>query len=169
MFTRIFAIGFLFVIAACTKQVASSSRSQVNQANAKEPNEANTKEPNSEPTQASPESNDKVIGANYVCFNPSKRSSFGMAGTDSRTASLTLLGSPTIDMKCLPATEDDHVDGVEQALAYYVALQKAGVPTEMHLYAQGGHAFGLRPTKMPITQWPQLVEIWLGTIGVLSR
>ena len=46
--------------------------------------------------------------------------------------------------------EDDHVDGVEQSLAYYVALQKAGVPTEMHLYAQGGHAFGLRPTKLPI-------------------
>jgi acetyl esterase/lipase len=41
--------------------------------------------------------------------------------------------------------EDDQVDGVEQSLAYYVALQKAGVPTEMHLYAQGGHAFGLRP------------------------
>jgi acetyl esterase/lipase len=39
--------------------------------------------------------------------------------------------------------EDDQVDGVEQSLAYYVALHKAGVPTEMHLYAQGGHAFGL--------------------------
>lgn len=65
--------------------------------------------------------------------------------------------------------EDDHVDGVEQALAYYVALQKAGVSTEMHLYAQGGHAFGLRLTKLPIAQWPRLVETWLHTIGVLSR
>ncbi len=64
--------------------------------------------------------------------------------------------------------EDDHVDGVEQSLAYYVALQKAGVPTEMHLYAQGGHAFGLRPTKLPIGRWPSLVELWLHTIGILS-
>jgi acetyl esterase/lipase len=64
--------------------------------------------------------------------------------------------------------EDDHVDGVEQSLAYYVALQKAGVPTEMHLYAQGGHAFGLRPTKLPIGRWPALVEQWLHTIGMLS-
>jgi acetyl esterase/lipase len=64
--------------------------------------------------------------------------------------------------------EDDHVDGVEQSLAYYVALQKAGVPTEMHLYAQGGHAFGLRPTKLPIGRWPALVEQWLQTIGVLD-
>jgi acetyl esterase/lipase len=64
--------------------------------------------------------------------------------------------------------EDDHVDGVEQSLAYYVALQKAGVPTEMHLYARGGHAFGLRPSKLPIAQWPHLVETWLGTLGVLT-
>jgi acetyl esterase/lipase len=60
------------------------------------------------------------------------------------------------------------VDGVEQSLAYYVALQKAGVPTEMHLYAQGGHAFGLRTSKLPIAQWPRLVETWLGTIGMVD-
>jgi acetyl esterase/lipase len=64
--------------------------------------------------------------------------------------------------------EDDHVDGVEQSLAYYVALKKAGVPTEMHLYAQGGHAFGLRTSKLPIAQWPRLVETWLGTIGMVD-
>jgi hypothetical protein len=34
--------------------------------------------------------------------------------------------------------EDDHVDSVYDSLAYYIALQKAGVPVEMHLYAQGG-------------------------------
>jgi acetyl esterase/lipase len=60
------------------------------------------------------------------------------------------------------------VDGVEQSLAYYVALQKAGVPTEMHLYAQGGHAFGLRTSKLPIAQWPRLVETLLGTIGMVD-
>ncbi len=40
--------------------------------------------------------------------------------------------------------EDDHVDGINQSLVYYIALKNAGVPVEMHLYAQGGHAFGLR-------------------------
>jgi acetyl esterase/lipase len=64
--------------------------------------------------------------------------------------------------------EDDPVDDVRQSLTYYVALKKAGVPAEMHLYAQGGHAFGLRPTKLPIGRWPALVEQWLHTIGVLS-
>ena len=64
--------------------------------------------------------------------------------------------------------EDDHVDGVEQSLVYYVALKKAGVPVEMHLYAQGGHGFGLRRSAFPISEWPQLVEKWLVTIGVIK-
>lgn len=65
--------------------------------------------------------------------------------------------------------EDDPVDEVENSLVYYVALKKAGVPVEMHLYAHGGHAFGLRRTELPITRWPQLVETWLGTIGMTSQ
>ena len=65
--------------------------------------------------------------------------------------------------------EGDHVDNINDSLAYYIALQNAGVPVEMHLYAQGGHAFGLRRTKFPITEWPQLVETWLGTIGMISK
>jgi len=63
--------------------------------------------------------------------------------------------------------EDDTVDGVEQSLAYYIALKNAHAPVEMHLYAHGGHAFGLRPTAEPITHWPVLAEAWLHTIGVL--
>jgi hypothetical protein len=55
------------------------------------------------------------------------------------------------------------------SLVHYVALKKAGVPVEMHLYAHGGHAFGLRRTELPITGWPELVEAWLRTIGMISE
>jgi acetyl esterase/lipase len=65
--------------------------------------------------------------------------------------------------------EDDYVDNVNQSLVYYIALKNAKVPVEMHLYAQGGHAFGLRRTKLPISGWPQLVETWLGTIGMIPK
>lgn len=65
--------------------------------------------------------------------------------------------------------EDDEVDGVEQALSYYAELKQAGVPVEMHLYAQGGHAFGLRRTRLPVTAWPELVETWLRTIGMIPE
>ncbi len=67
----------------------------------------------------------------------------------------------------LVQAEDDNVDGVNQSVAYYIALKNAGVPVELHLYAHGGHAFGLRRTKLPITRWPRLVETWLKTIGML--
>jgi acetyl esterase/lipase len=65
--------------------------------------------------------------------------------------------------------EDDHVDSVNDSLSYYIALKNAGVPVEMHLYAHGGHAFGLRRTKLPATAWPQLVDTWLGTIGMIPQ
>jgi hypothetical protein len=39
----------------------------------------------------------------------------------------------------------------------------------MHLYAEGGHAFGLRRTGHPITAWPELFETWLKTIHMLDK
>jgi acetyl esterase/lipase len=68
----------------------------------------------------------------------------------------------------LVQAEDDPVDGVEESLTYYLALKNVGVPVEMHLYAQGGHAFGLRASKLPIGQWPHLMETWLRTIKILD-
>jgi acetyl esterase/lipase len=65
--------------------------------------------------------------------------------------------------------EDDPVDPVENSLVYYSALRKAGVSAELHLFAKGGHAFGLRRTELPITRWPELMEAWLRTIGMLSK
>jgi acetyl esterase/lipase len=69
----------------------------------------------------------------------------------------------------LVQAENDNVDNVNNSLVYYIALKNAGVPVEMHLYAEGKHAFGLRPTKFPITRWPELVETWLRTIGMISQ
>jgi acetyl esterase/lipase len=63
--------------------------------------------------------------------------------------------------------EDDYVDGVDQSLVYYTALAKAKVPAELHIYAHGGHAFGLRHTSDPITDWPKLADKWLRTIGIV--
>jgi acetyl esterase/lipase len=69
----------------------------------------------------------------------------------------------------LVQAEDDPVDPVENSLVYYAALRKARVPVELHLYVKGGHAYGLRRTSFSITEWPELVAKWLGTIGMISR
>ncbi len=62
--------------------------------------------------------------------------------------------------------EDDPVH-VENAVVYFLQLKKAKVPAELHIYAQGGHGYGLRRTELPVTTWPDSVEIWLRTIHIL--
>ncbi len=57
-------------------------------------------------------------------------------------------------------TEDDNVP-VENSLYYYLALKKAGVPSEMHLYATGGHGYGLRKVDSPVHTWPERAARWL--------
>lgn len=67
---------------------------------------------------------------------------------------------------------NDNIDSIQHSLVYYIALKKAGVAAEYHIYAEGGHAFGLNESaqkipgweKLPIADWEQLAERWLRTI-----
>ena len=62
---------------------------------------------------------------------------------------------------------DDPVDDICNSTVYARALDAAGVPAEVHLFAKGGHAFGLRNKEHPVAMWPSLVESWLKEIGIL--
>lgn len=57
---------------------------------------------------------------------------------------------------------------VENAVVYFQALKQAKAPAELHIFAEGGHGYGLRPTDLPITHWPALAETWLHTIHMLG-
>ena len=59
--------------------------------------------------------------------------------------------------------EDDPVH-VENATTYFLQLKQAKVPAELHIYAQGGHGYGLRRTALPVTSWPQTMQTWLNGI-----
>jgi acetyl esterase/lipase len=61
--------------------------------------------------------------------------------------------------------EDDPVH-VENATTYFLQLKQAKVPAELHIFAEGGHGYGLRKTDLPVSYWPAYVEVWLDTIGV---
>jgi len=63
---------------------------------------------------------------------------------------------------------NDPVDTIQNSLLYYIALKKANVPAEYHVYAEGGHAFGLKKTNLPIADWPKLAERWLHTIKMIA-
>lgn len=60
----------------------------------------------------------------------------------------------------LAQSNDDRV-GPENCAILYLALKKAGVPAEMHIFATGGHGYGMRPSKNPCSEWPKRCEEWL--------
>lgn len=62
--------------------------------------------------------------------------------------------------------EDDPVH-VENATNYFLQLKNAKVPAELHIYAEGGHGYGLRRTALPVTTWPDTAAKWLHTIRML--
>jgi acetyl esterase/lipase len=67
----------------------------------------------------------------------------------------------------LVQAEDDGVH-VENSLFYYLALKQAKVPAEMHLFAEGGHGYGLRESDKAVISWPKRAEEWMRGLGVLE-
>jgi acetyl esterase/lipase len=109
-----------------------------------------------------------------IAFYPGHLSPFHPDDPDSWTHENQLELNPNVRVTSntpptfLLQAQNDPVDDVRNSMAYSLALRNAKVPVEMHLYAEGGHGFGLRRTNFPITEWPLLVEKWLGTIGMTS-
>jgi len=63
--------------------------------------------------------------------------------------------------------DDDPTVNPKNAAIIYLALKQNGTPTEMHVFHTGGHGFGIRDAKGPVTRWPDLCADWLKEIGVL--
>jgi acetyl esterase/lipase len=58
---------------------------------------------------------------------------------------------------------------IDSSLVYYRALTDAGVPAELHLYATGGHGFGVHPAGFPEEHWTHTATEWLRRIGMLPE
>ena len=56
----------------------------------------------------------------------------------------------------------------ENSILYYMALRSAGVPAEMHIYARGGHGFGLGHTDVALSTWSGRLATWLQVRGLLK-
>ena len=65
------------------------------------------------------------------------------------------------------ASDDPH--SAENSVRMYLALKKAGVSSEMHIYASGGHGFGLRPSEHPCCTWPARCAEWMKSRGLLGK
>lgn len=63
--------------------------------------------------------------------------------------------------------DDDPTVNPQNAAIIYLALKQNGTPAEMHVFKRGGHGFGIRDAKGPVTHWPDLCAEWMKEIDVL--
>ena len=65
-------------------------------------------------------------------------------------------------------TAEDKVVPAENSLQYYLALQRNGVSSELHIFPEGRHGVGLAGDLPGASQWPALCQSWLKRIGVIG-
>jgi len=65
-------------------------------------------------------------------------------------------------------TSSDRSVPCENSLAFFMALRDAGVPSELHVFVEGRHGFGLGQKDAPVSHWPKLCEAWMRGRGLLS-
>ena len=63
-------------------------------------------------------------------------------------------------------TSDDPVVPVQNSVLFYLALRRAGVPAEMHIYEHGRHGVGLAQDSPELSTWPTLLANWLKLRGL---
>ena len=62
-------------------------------------------------------------------------------------------------------TTDDQVVPVENSIQFYLALRRAAVPAEMHIYLKGRHGVGLAQNDPVLRTWPERLAAWLAVQG----
>lgn len=66
-------------------------------------------------------------------------------------------------------TGDDGAVPVQNSVLFFEALQKAKVPAELHIYEHGRHGVGLAPNIPELSSWPDQLEAWMKTLGLLKK
>ena len=62
----------------------------------------------------------------------------------------------------------DIISPPEHSVLMYLALKKAGIPAELHIYATAAHDFGVRPSNHPCSTWTLACATWLRHQGFLK-
>jgi acetyl esterase/lipase len=66
-------------------------------------------------------------------------------------------------------TNEDKGVPPENSVQFYLALRKAGVPAELHIYEHGRHGVGLAPKDPVLSSWPDRLAAWLEGRGLLKK
>ena len=67
------------------------------------------------------------------------------------------------DQTCPPVfllqTQDDEIQA-ENSISWFLAMKRAGIKAELHIYPEGGHGYGILRTGKPVSNWPLLAADW---------
>ena len=75
--------------------------------------------------------------------------------------------TPETPQTFLVHADDDPSVDPENAVRFYMALHRAGVQAELHIFRKGGHGFGIeRAAGLPVMGWPGLLAAWLDNSGL---
>jgi acetyl esterase/lipase len=66
-------------------------------------------------------------------------------------------------------TNEDKAVPAENSVLFYLALRRAGVPAELHIYERGSHGVGLAPTDRVLSSWPARLADWMYSRGLLTK
>ena len=114
---------------------------------------------------------DAIDATDQVAFNANFSMLIYSGGIVKRDSEPPVLNDGIVFTKDTPpaflSVSDDDKGGAQTAILY-LALRKAGVPTEMHVWAEGGHGYGIRPGNTPHTTWPLRAADWLKVRGFLK-
>jgi len=65
-------------------------------------------------------------------------------------------------------SDDDKTVPPRNSVEFYLALKENNVPAEMHIFAEGGHGFGMNKKNLPVDNWPELFYNWLKAVKVIN-
>jgi acetyl esterase/lipase len=68
----------------------------------------------------------------------------------------------------LVLADDDKGVVPRNSVEFYLALKENNVPAEMHIFAEGGHGFGMNKKNLPVDQWPELFLNWLKAVKIIN-
>ncbi len=66
-------------------------------------------------------------------------------------------------------SSEDSTVPVQNSIYFYLALRKAGVPAEMHIYQKGSHGSGIEKKFGMISTWPERCKQWMDVNGLLDK
>ena len=75
---------------------------------------------------------------------------------------------PEVPPTLIVQTEDDPVQ-VENSITWFMALRRAGIPCDMHIWSAGGHGYGLARTGSPVSEWHIPAAAWFRRQAALTN